>query len=38
MESISRVKLVDKKSTRYLMQMVEKNDIIDQLEKANGIY
>ena len=31
------VKLVDKKSTKYLMQMLDLNETIDQLAKASSV-
>ena len=35
--NICGMKLVDKKSTKDLMQMLDLNEIIDQLAKANSV-
>ena len=37
MRSMCGVKLVDKKSTKDIMQMLDLNETIDQLAKANSV-
>ena len=37
MRNVCGVKLMDKKSTRDLMQMLDLNETIDQLAKANSV-
>ena len=37
MKSMSGVKLMDKKSTKDPMQMLDLNEAIDQLARANGV-
>ena len=38
MRNICEVKLMKEKSTKNLMQMLDLNETIDQLAKANSVY